>query len=407
MRSTKRRISAAVVMGALVAGCADSTGQLEVRPGVDVLLADSVHLVRDRRVGVVTNQTGVDRRGVGDVDRLVGAGVDLRAIFSPEHGFRGNLEQPLIGHGIDSATGLPIYSLYGEQREPTREMLGSIDVVLVDLQDIGARPYTYISTTLHVMRAAAAMDVPVVVLDRPNPIGGAMVQGPLLDSTYRSFVGMLPVPLRHGMTLGELASFGNAVLGFGADLVVVPADGWRRDVWFDATGLPWLRPSPNMPDLESATHYPGLVLFEGTNLSVGRGTPIAFQVVAAPWLDAATLVTAVAEEPGVILSDTVVTPLEPGDRKYAGTQLPAVRLRVVDRTQYDPTRLAVRLLVALRAQHPDSFRLLSESYFDARAGSSALREALLVGRGADAVWQRWQGDVAAFRRRREPYLLYR
>jgi uncharacterized protein YbbC (DUF1343 family) len=228
-----------------------------VRPGIDVLLADSLHLVRGRRVGLVTNQTGVDRRGRDDVARLREAGVELVAIFTPEHGYRGALDVENIGHGVDSATGLPIHSLYGEHRAPTRAMLESVEVLLVDLQDIGARPYTFISTTLLTMASAAHAGVPVIVLDRPNPVGGALVQGPVLDTALASFIGMLPVPLRHGMTIGELARLGNDVLAIGCRLTVVPVAGWSRDDWFDATGLPWVPPSPSMPSLESAAHYPG------------------------------------------------------------------------------------------------------------------------------------------------------
>ena len=316
-------------------------GDTEVRPGIDVLLTDSAHLVTDRRVGLLTNQTGVDQFEVSDIDRLLDASIELTAIFSPEHGFRGELDQEGIGHVTDSATGLPIYSLFGEHRAPTEEMLAGIEVLLIDLQDIGARPYTYVSTTLLAMESAAAANITVVILDRPNPIGGELMQGPVLVREFASFVGMLALPLRHGMTIGELALLGNAELGLGAQLMVVPAVGWRRGRWFDSTSLPWVRPSPNMPDLESATHYPGLVLFEGTNLSVGRGTQVAFQVVAAPWLDAADLASRLEGQPGVVVSDTLVIPRAPSDGKYADQLLPAIRLRVSDRNLYNPVRLAL------------------------------------------------------------------
>ena len=235
--------------------CAQTAGEApRVRPGIEVLLEDSVHLVRGRRVGVLTNQTGVDRFGVSDVRRLLDADVEVTAILSPEHGYRGGLDQEEIAHGVDSTTGIPVFSLYGANRRPTAAMLSRFDVLLIDLQDIGGRPYTYISTALEALRESVTHGLPVVVLDRPNPIGGTLVQGPVLDTAYRSFVGMLPVPQRHGLTLGELVQLGNDRLEIGADLTVVPAEGWTRDTWFDATGLPWVRPSPNMPDLESATH---------------------------------------------------------------------------------------------------------------------------------------------------------
>lgn len=395
-----------VVVGlALSVACA-AQEQNGVRPGIEVLLSDSAHLVRDKAVGLLTNQTGIDRRRVNDLDLLVSAGVNVTAVYSPEHGYRGVLDTDNIGHGVDSATGKTIWSLYGSVRAPTPVMLDGVDVLVVDLQDIGARTYTYISTTLLTMRAARDQGIPVVVLDRPNPIGGLLVQGPMLDSAHASFVGMLPIPLRHGMTLGELARLGNDVLGIGADMIVVPAAGWRREVWFDDTNLPWVRPSPSMPSLESATHYPGTVLFEGTNLSVGRGTPIAFQVIGAPWLSAARVVDALGPITGAVVTDTMITPDAPPDGKYDGVSLAAIRLRVTDRLVYDPTAAAVRLLAAVRAAHPDSFAF-RVTHFDRLAGGPALREGLESGARAQAIVAGWEAELAAFQALRQRYLLYR
>lgn len=377
-----------------------------MRPGIDVLLLDSAHLVAGRSVGLLTNQTGVDRNGLHDLDRLVQAGVRVAAVFSPEHGFRGTLDQENIGHGVDSATGLPIFSLYGETRAPTAEMLRGVDILVVDLQDIGARPYTYVSTTLLALGAAARHGVPVIVLDRPNPIGGVLVQGPILDRDYASFVGMMPIPLRHGMTLGELATLGNDRLQLGAELTVVPAAGWARDRWFDATGLPWIRPSPNMPSLESATHYPGLVLFEATNLSVGRGTDVAFQVVAAPWLAPSRVRPRLPDLPGVAVADTTVTPEAPSDGKYPGEALPALRFRATDRAAYDPVRTAVAVLAALREAHPADLRL-DAARFDQLAGSDLLRSAIEGGQAIEEITAGWRAAHDRFARVRTPYLLYR
>jgi uncharacterized protein YbbC (DUF1343 family) len=376
-----------------------------VRPGIDVLLADSLHLVRGRRVGLLTNQSGVDAHGVDDVTRLRAAGVALTALFSPEHGFRGWLDQENIGHGVDSATGLPLYSLYGDVRAPTGEMLADVDVLLVDLQDVGARTYTYVSTMLLAMEAAGAHDVDVIVLDRPNPIGGVLVQGPVLDPALASFVGMLPIPLRHGMTIGELARFGNDALGYGASLTVAPVAGWRRPQWLDETALPWVRPSPSMPELESAAHYPGLVLLEATNVSVGRGTPLAFQAVGAPWLDAPALARVLAAEPGVAVGDTVVTPRAPSDGKYADRPIPAVRLRVVDRARYDPVRLALVVLATLATAHRDSLAV-NQRRLDERTGSAQLREALEAGQEPAHIASAWEAGIADFKARRQRYLLY-
>jgi uncharacterized protein YbbC (DUF1343 family) len=395
----------ATIVGVLAIGCAASeSGTAQVRPGIEVLLTDSAHLIAHRRVGLLTNQTGVDSRGNGDVEVLVDAGVNLTAIFSPEHGFRGQLDEENIGHSTDSATGIPIFSLYGERRAPTPEMFDLIDVMLADLQDIGARTYTYISAILHVMEASVDSDVPVVILDRPNPIDGEHVHGPVLDIAFSTYVGMLPVPLRHGMTMGELALFGNSELAINAAVTVVPAAGWDRSMWFDETDLPWIKPSPNMPDLESATHYPGMVLFEGTNVSVGRGTPIAFQVLGAPWFQTAELLSRLENEPGVIVSDTTFTPVEPADRKYGGQLLPALRFLVTDRQSYDPTRLAARVFSAVRDVHGNALQL--RAGIDRLAGSSALRSWLEGSGDPESLVASWEPALEAFSRTRAPYLIY-
>ena len=392
------------MLGLVFVGCAAGAPPA-VRPGIDVLLDDSLHLVATRRVGLLTNHAGVDANGVDDVTRLREAGVQLTALFSPEHGFRAQLDVENIGHGVDSATGLPIYSLYGSVRAPTPDMLAEIDVLLVDLPDIGGRPYTYVTTALEALRAAWEGGVQVVVLDRPNPIGG-LAQGPVLDTAFRSDIGMLPVPLRHGMTLGELVRMGNDVLGIGGSPVVVPAGGWRRGQWQDETRLPWVRPSPSMPDLESATHYPGVVLFEATNLSVGRGTPIAFQVIAAPWLDAAAVRASVGSIDGAVLADTSITPVAPPDAKYGGVEIPALRLRVTDRERYDPVATAVRLLAAVRARHADSLRIVA-GRFDRLAGTDRIRLAIEGGAAADSIVAGWEAELSDFRARQAGYLLYR
>ena len=379
--------------------------QTIVRPGIEVLLADQQQLLHGKRAGILTNQSGVDRTGASDVDLLRAAGVRLTAIFSPEHGFRGKLDREGIGNSVDAATGLPIFSLYGATRAPTGEMLQTLDVLLIDLQDIGARPYTYISTTLLALRAAAAANKPVIVLDRPNPIGGELIQGPVLDMAFSSFVGMLPIPLRHGLTLGEMARLGNDKLAIHADLKVIAARGWRRSMWFDATALPWVAPSPNMPNLESATHYPGLVLFEGTNVSVARGTPIAFAAVGAPWLKPAPLIARLGAVPGAALSAATMTPKAPGDGKYDGQEIPAVRLRVTDRAVYDPVRLAVVLLCAMRSAYGDELKF-DATAFDERAGSDRLRHAIESGEHPERIWQGWAAGLGRFEKERRGYLLY-
>ncbi len=394
---------AALAIGMVMSSAAAQ--QTTVRPGIEVLLADKQQLLQGKRVGILTNQSGVDRAGASDVDRLRVAGVRFTAIFSPEHGFRGKLDREGIGNSVNAATGLPIFSLYGATHAPTGEMLDTLDVLLIDLQDIGARPYTYISTTLLTLRAAAAAKKPVIVLDRPNPIGGKLIQGPVLDRAFSSFVGMLPIPLRHGLTLGEMALLGNDTLAIHVDLRVIAAQGWRRGMWFDATGLPWVAPSPNMPDLESATHYPGLVLFEGTNVSVGRGASIAFQAFGAPWLKPGPLIARLGAVPGVALSAAMLVPKAPGDGKYDGQEIPAVRLRVTDRAVYDPVRLAVALLCAMRADYGDALTF-DATAFDERAGSDRLRRAIESGEKPERIWQTWAAGLGRFEKERRRYLLY-
>lgn len=390
----------------LAVACATSPPRSDVRPGIEVLLSDSLHVLAGRRIGVLTNQSGVDRRGTNDIDLLLEAGVHLTALFSPEHGFRGLLDQESIGDEIDPATGVPIFSLYGATRVPTAEMLALVDLLIIDLQDIGTRPYTYISTALLAMRSAEVAGVEVVVLDRPNPIGGRLVQGPTVSPSDTSFNGLLQIPMRHGLTFGELMLYGNEELHIGARLTVIPMDGWRRAQWYDETGLPWIAPSPNMPDLESATHYAGTVIFEATNLSVGRGTPMAFQVLGAPWLRPAAVVGAVGTVPGVVLSDTVVTPDAPTDGKHDGVSLPAIRLRVTDRAMYDPVRLATRILSAVDSLHGDALTI-RPGRFDRLIGTPTVRQVLEGTGDWSSLWSAWDRSGDAFESRRSAVLLYR
>jgi uncharacterized protein YbbC (DUF1343 family) len=378
-----------------------------VRPGIDVLLTDSMAVVRGRRVGLVTNQAGVDAQGVSDVVRLQAAGVKLVALFSPEHGFRGAADPgATVASTIDSATGLPIYSLYGRTTAPTDSMLAGIDVLLVDLQDAGARYYTYLFTTVEVMRSAARRNIRVVVLDRPDPIG-APVQGNILDSAYRTPVGMLAVPMRYGLTLGELARLARLELGLTTDLGVVPVAGWRRADPLDATRLPFVPPSPNLRSVESLYHYPGTCLFEGTNLSVGRGSEAPFEQIGSPWLDTAAVLGRVraAKLPGVRFTGVEFTPRHPGDGKYADTTLAGIRLQVTDRAAYDPTATAVHLLAAVQAVHQKQFAWIPR-HFDRLAGGPSLREQIEAGADPAAIVSGWGPQLDRFRERRKAVLLY-
>ena len=382
-----------------------------VRPGIEVLLSDSAQLIAGKRVGLLTNNTGVDHLGRRDVDLLrTTHDARLTVLFSPEHGFRGTEDRPGLPDGRDSGTGLPIYSLYGGSRTTAWAALDSTDVVLVDLQDIGARYYTYPASLAQLMRAATRARKRVIVLDRPDPIGGVAVQGNVraqAGDPDSAFVGFLPISMRHGMTLGELARMTNDVLGIGADLVVVPIAGWSRSMFYDQTNIPWVKPSPNMPSLESAFHYPGTCLFEGTNVSVGRGTAMAFQVIGAPWLNPDSVLARLdhAAALGVEVQATAFTPVAPTDGKYGGVPLRGLRLRVTDRARYDATKLAVALIAAIRAAHPNQFQFRNDS-FDRLAAGHELRTALEAGRPMGEIWEGWEQDLARFRDVRAKYLIY-
>lgn len=395
--------------------------QNPVRPGIDVLLSDSAHLIAGKRLGLITNQTGVDASGVPTIDRLFRhPGARLVALFAPEHGIRGtyrpgeSVRDTALGASdtLDAATRLPIYSLYGPRRAPTSAQLDSLDVLVVDLQDVGARTFTFVSTMVHAIRAAATAHKPFMVLDRPNPIGCA-VQGPVLDTANASFIGMLPVPLRHGMTIGELARLANRELRIRADLVVVPMKGWRRCMWLDETGLPWVQPSPNLPDLGSVAWYPGTVLFEATNLSVGRGTDAPFQQVGATWLNADS-VTRLMSPHLVRLAPTRFTPFQPGDGKFDNVTVRGVRFPAYARVPgllaqclahrdppppgargcaSDPVESALALLDAIRRVHPDSLRV----------DEVGLARRLGVAPGGRRAWQ---AQLSRFMVRRRRYLLY-
>lgn len=380
-----------------------------VRPGVEVLLTDSLQLVAGRRVGLVTNHTGKDRTGVSTIDLLAEhPAVELVALFSPEHGIRGAAEAGVhVESGIDERTGLPVHSLYGNARKPAPETLDGVEVLVFDIQDVGARYYTYLSTMTLAMEAAGEEGVPFVVLDRPNPIGGETVQGNVLDPAFASFVGPYPVPMRHGLTAGEFARMAVGEFGVAATLKVVAADGWTRGMAFQDTGVPWVAPSPNMPSVESALHYPGTCLFEGTPLSVGRGTDRAFQQVGAPWLDADELAIRLAalDVPGAVFIPVRFTPANPGDRKFGGVESHGVRV-VADSPEYDPTLAALALLVEARAISGDRWNW-REAHFDRLAGTDALRLALEAGASYQELADGWGDGIAAYLERRRPYLLYR
>lgn len=392
----------------LVACALEQPQYSEVVPGIEILAGDSAHVLTGLRVGVITNHTGLSRDGTPAAQLLLDAGIDVRVLLAPEHGLRGR-EQPgeAVRDTIDQSSGLPVHSLYGERRTPDPALLQELDALVFDIQDVGARYYTYVSTMAEAMRAAAGSGLLFVVADRPNPIGGELVQGNVLDTAFASFVGLFPVPMRHGMTTGELALLFNREFDIGARLIVIPAGGWARSTWADETGLPWVSTSPNMPDLESATHYPGTCLFEGTGLSVGRGTERPFQQIGAPWLDPEEVIDGVAEVslPGVRLVPVSFTPRGADDGKFEGLLIRGIRFQVTERAAYDPTKTAVALLREIR-QSAGADWAWRPAAFDRLAGTDQLRMALDAGVAVDEIIEGWADARSRFQARRVQYLLY-
>lgn len=379
-----------------------------VLPGVEVLLRERVDLLRGRRLGLVTNATGRHRSGTSTADLLFAEPAwQLVALFSPEHGIRGEAEAgERVASSVDARTGLPVYSLYGYTTRPTAAMLAGVDVLVYDIQDVGARPYTYISTLLDVMRAGAQSGIGVVVLDRPDPIDGDHIEGTVLDAEFTSFVGPAPIAMRYGLTIGELGQFFNGEMAVGADLTVVPMHGWTRATWYDETGLPWLNPSPNLRSLAAATVYPGTVLFEGTTLSEGRGTDRPFEWIGAPWIDGAEWAARLnaAALPGVRFVPAMRTPAEES-AKFPGQTCQGVLVEVVDRGLIAPMALGVAMLQAARALSPAEAQI-NPAHFDRLAGSDRLRAALESDVSAEDIVASWPSDLADFDHRRRRYFLY-
>jgi uncharacterized protein YbbC (DUF1343 family) len=409
-----RITTAALIAGTVLVagGCASSAvprpASGNVLPGVEVLLRDSLHLLSGKRVGLITNHSGKDRSGTSTIDLLHHApGVQLTALYGPEHGLRGAAEAGVhIASTVDSATGVPIYSLYGETRVPTPQMLENIDVLVYDIQDVGARVYTYQWTMVLAAEAAAKVGKPFIVLDRPDPIRADRVEGGLLRPQFASFVGLHPVPLRYGLTPGELLRY---VVGVGlvkANVTVVPMANYRRDMWWEQTGIPWVRPSPNLRDIEATILYTGTVFFEGTNLSEGRGTDRPFRLIGAPWL---TDAGAIARElnaqrlPGVRFDSTSRTIAE--GQKHGGLTIPMIEVVLLDRERVRPITVGARMLQTIRARHPNEWQWRVGS-IDRLSGSDELRAAVEAGR-VDELLAKWDLEARDFATRRQPYLIYR
>jgi uncharacterized protein YbbC (DUF1343 family) len=392
--------------------------QPSVRTGLDVLREQEFRVLRGLRIGLVTHPAAVDVRLRHSSQLLAAApGVHLAALFGPEHGLTGE-DQDLAGvaDGHDGFSALQVYSLYGETLEslrPTEEQLRGLDALVSDLQDVGSRYYTFQATMLFCYEAASRFKLLTVVLDRPNPLGGLQVEGPGLQPGFESFVGIHPVVTRHGLTIGELAQMYKAERGLSGELKVVPCEGWRREMSFDQTGLPWVLPSPNIPTLETAFVYPGQCLLEGTNLSEGRGTTRPFELCGAPWIDPRGLCRRLEEEalPGVVFRPAH---FRPTFQKFAGQSCGGLQVHVLDREVFEPVRTGLSVLAALRDLSGDRFAWRREPYefvadppaIDLLFGSARERLALEAGYSPRDIAQAWKTEEAAFRQRRQPYLLY-
>ncbi len=400
-----QRLAALVL--ATAPACVHASGaSAPIRPGVEVFVEHPPAVVRGKRVGLITNQSGIDRQRRSTIDLLrASTELTLAALYSPEHGIRGSAETRVTS-SVDEKTGLPIHSLYGETYKPTPRMLEGIDVLVYDIQDLGVRQYTYESTLALAMQAAAEKGIPIVVLDRPNPITGTILEGDILEPAYHSFVGIYPVLSRHGMTLGELAKMYNAEQRIGAELTVVPVEGWRRGMWWDQTGLPWVNPSPNIRRLEAAIHYPGTVFFEAINVSEGRGTDLPFEQIGAPWLKNTEVVAAMnaMRLPGIRF-ETVAFRVAESANKYPGQLLNGVRFILTDRDAYRPLATSLLMIDLIRRLHPDQFQW-TDSTIERHGGTARLRRAIESGTLPELL-REWERDQAAFREKRAPYLIYR
>jgi beta-N-acetylhexosaminidase len=384
-----------------------------VRTGLSMLLDERLDSLSGCKVGIVSHAAAVTPNLTGILDALRSRGVQVTALFGPEHGFGGTAaDGKAVGNTIDSYTKIPVFSLYGDKREPDAQMLENVDSLVVDFQDVGVRFYTYLSTLFYVIRASGKHRLPVLVLDRPNPIAGIQIEGPFIEPGFESFVGIVKeLPIRHGMTMGELSRYLNGEYSLGAQLTVVPMEGWSRSMWFDQTGLPWVSPSPAIPSLAAAIVYPGTCFVEGTNLSEGRGTALPFEVIGAPWIDGRTL----AEEmnrlalPGVRFRQVS---FEPSASKHAGRICSGVQLHVLDREAFRPVITGLYLVAGCQALAPDHFAFLEHSWeghpchMDLLAGSAHIREHITLRHPVASLLEEWRPFEDQFAVLRKPYLLY-
>ena len=376
-----------------------------VIPGVEVLLSDSIHLIRGKRVGLITNHSGRDRKGTSTIDLLHKApDVRLTALYGPEHGLRGEAQAgDEIASTVDSATGIPVYSLFGKTLIPTPDMLKDVDVLLYDIQDVGARVYTYEWT---MALAADSANKPFIVLDRPNPVRGDVVEGGILDPKFRSFVGQFPVALRYGFTAGELLKYLAATGQITADVTVVPMKNWKRSMWWEDTGLAWTNPSPNLRDMDATILYTGTVFFEGTNVTEGRGTPKPFRMVGAKWLTDAGEIARDLNAKGLagVRFDSTSSAVEPGF-KFGGETIPMIEVTVTDRNVVRPVEVGAHLLRAIYKRHVKEWQWRTQ-HIDRLFGSERLRRAVEKEGGIEALLPTLATESAQFREQSSKYWIY-
>ncbi|HEX8567483.1 MAG TPA: DUF1343 domain-containing protein [Pyrinomonadaceae bacterium] len=388
----------------------------KIQLGIERLLGDELPLLKNARVGLLCNQASVNRSFHHAADLLYQkAEINLTALFGPQHGIRGDVQDNMIetGHSMDSATDLPVYSLYSETREPTDEMLENIDILVCDLQDVGCRIYTFVYTMANCMKVAGRLGKKVIVCDRPNPINGISIEGNVLDPNWASFVGMYPIPVRHGLTIGELALFFKEYFNIECELEIVPMRGWERQLWLDETDAPWVLPSPNMPTVDTAAVFPATVFFEGTQVSEGRGTTRPFEFVGAPYINSQQFAAKLnsLKLPGVYFR---AAEFQPTFQKHAGKTCGGVQLHVLDRETFQPVRSGLEMVKAIVELYGEEFKWKNPPYeyvydknpFDVISGTDEIRRAIENKTSIERLTASWQNDIQAFVDRREPILLY-
>ncbi|XHU85361.1 DUF1343 domain-containing protein [Peribacillus muralis] len=380
----------------------------KVSPGIEVLLKDDKNVLSGKKVGLITNPTGIDSELTSIVDLLHDdPDIQLTALFGPEHGVRGDAQAGAsVEFYIDEKTGLPVYSLYGKTKKPTPEMLKDVEVLVFDIQDVGTRFYTYIYTMAYAMEAAKENDIPFIVLDRPNPQGGVSVEGPILEPEFSSFVGMYPIPLKHGMTVGELATLFNKQFKIGADLKVIKMKGWKRDMDYDDTGLPFVLPSPNIPTVSTTFVYPATGLIEGTNVSEGRGTTKPFELIGAPYINSDELAGKLnaLRLPGVKFRAASFTPTF---SKHAGKLSHGVEIYVSDRKKFKALPTGLHIIKTIHDLYPNDFEFLQANNFSLLIGNGWVRGKIEDGASVNEIMKEYEDDLDAFKKVRKKYLLYR